>query len=323
MLKTYTCKFCKKDFSNSNKLIAHSRFCTLNPNYKQNIDQIHSAAKLGLQKYIEKYNNLPKISKLFKCEQCGKEFSIEYTEIQLKRRKKFPRFCSIKCSKLYAHKFVDRQKVSDTLKAKNNIIRKHICPKCGKEFEDKSLSTQKFCPSCNTGIITTIKDKKYTDSVCVICGKSFYCKHNKKITCSDECYRKLLSKKVQERIKNGTHKGWMSRKIISYPEKFFMTVLKNNNIEYKHNYTVHKKDLGINEASCYFLDFLLENKFDLEIDGDQHKFRKDSDHKRDELLTKNGYTVYRIPWNEINSENGKQQMKQKIDDFLDFYNKRK
>ena len=33
-----------------------------------------------------------------------------------------------------------------------------------------------------------------------------------------------------EKVKNGTHKGWQSRNITSYPEKFFISVLKNNNL---------------------------------------------------------------------------------------------
>ena len=43
---------------------------------------------------------------------------------------------------------------------------------------------------------------------------------------------------MKERIKNGLHKGWQSRNIISYPEKFFIEVLKNNGLEkeYKFNF---------------------------------------------------------------------------------------
>ena len=61
---------------------------------------------------------------------------------------------------------------------------------------------------------------------------------------------------------------------------------------------------------------------DLEIDGKQHEYedRKKHDIERDRYLRSKGYLVYRIKWNEINSENGKQLMKSKIDDFLLFYN---
>ena len=61
----------------------------------------------------------------------------------------------------------------------------------------------------------------------------------------------------------------------------------------------------------------------MEIDGKQHKYedRAESDRIRDEILMKNNFIVYRVEWNEINSETGKQLMKEKIDNFLEFYEK--
>lgn len=70
------------------------------------------------------------------------------------------------------------------------------------------------------------------------------------------------------------------------------------------------------------MDFIIEKngiKIDLEIDGKQHKYRKKHDAIRDEFLTKNGFVVYRIEWNQINNEKGKEEMKNKIDAFIDFY----
>lgn len=60
----------------------------------------------------------------------------------------------------------------------------------------------------------------------------------------------------------------------------------------------------------------------MEIDGKQHNYpdRYESDRKRDEVLTGLGYKVYRIPWNNINKEDGKLEMKSKIDKFIEFYN---
>jgi very-short-patch-repair endonuclease len=89
-------------------------------------------------------------------------------------------------------------------------------------------------------------------------------------------------------------------------------VLNNNSIKFFAN----KPFLS------YFLDFAIEDKMiDLEIDGKQHKYpeRKVSDVERDNTLTKNGWRVYRIGWNSINTEEGKQIMKEKIDNFLKFY----
>ena len=122
-------------------------------------------------------------------------------------------------------------------------------------------------------------------------------------------------RKTEERRQKGTLK-WQSRNILSFPEKFFKRVLLNNELFDKCivNYMIDKKDLGINEHGNYFLDFYFpEKKIDMEIDGKQHEYndRKDSDKKRDTLLKKNGYKVYRIKWNEINTDNGKKMMEKK------------
>jgi very-short-patch-repair endonuclease len=113
-------------------------------------------------------------------------------------------------------------------------------------------------------------------------------------------------------IAAGTHKGWKSRNIKSYAERFFETVLNNNHISYERERYVGK----------YFLDFVIGD-IDLEIDGKQHQYadRKQSDQVRDEYLRSQGYFVYRIKWNEINSVSGKEMMKDKIDLFLDFVDK--
>ena len=61
---------------------------------------------------------------------------------------------------------------------------------------------------------------------------------------------------------------------------------------------------------------------DLEIDGKQHKYqdRVQHDKLRDKRLRENGYLVYRIDWNEINSKQGSLKMKYKINQFLWWYN---
>ena len=68
--------------------------------------------------------------------------------------------------------------------------------------------------------------------------------------CSDECHSLLRRLRGQESatkiIKEGRHKGWKSRKIDSYPEKFWIQVLKNNNIVF---------DRENHENGRYFLDF--------------------------------------------------------------------
>jgi len=143
-------------------------------------------------------------------------------------------------------------------------------------------------------------------------------------TCSFECNKqlkinigKISSKQI---IDEGRHKGWQTRNILSYAEKFWIDVLINNDIKFIHNKPI-KQENGI---SNYFLDFYIENngkQIDLEIDGKQHNYdeRKISDEKRDKFVTSQNIIVYRIKWNSINTNKGKLEMKNKIDNFLKFY----
>ena len=220
--------------------------------------------------------------------------------------------------------------------------KKNICLQCGKEIVGKNKNRKKFCnSSCaatfnNKGRIHSKETKEKISKsrvktlekevVCLCCGKVFkiYLNENgsfsKRKYCSDECRKKSSNEKIslliKEKVINGTHKGWKTRNIISYPENFWMKVLNNNSISFHKEYHIDNK---------YFLDFFIEKnefKIDLEIDGKQHLYedRKLHDIERDKYLTEKGYIVYRIPWNEINSEQGKEKMKQKIEDFLTFFN---
>ena len=155
----------------------------------------------------------------------------------------------------------------------------------------------------------TIKDLKneFGDKYQIVCQVS----HEIKSAASKETQRQL--------VESGQHVGWQSRNIKSYPEVFWEQVLVNNHITYDPNHTVKKRDLGINDNSNYFLDFLIDDVIDLEIDGKQHQYedRKQSDIIRDDLLQKNGFIIYRIPWvNPTNSE----AVETQIEDFLNWYN---
>lgn len=159
---------------------------------------------------------------------------------------------------------------------------------------------------------------------CIICNKPIY---NKRKTCSNTCFNtykhnikiysletcKKLSESTKKLIKAGKIKPFLIRNITSYPESFWINVLNNNYISY-----IKEKHVG-----KYFLDFYIKinnNLIDLEIDGKQHSYKEriESDKIRDSFLKSLGYIVYRIKWNEINTENGKKIMKEKIEDFLTF-----
>lgn len=126
-------------------------------------------------------------------------------------------------------------------------------------------------------------------------------------TRSDET-RRLLSVAMQKRLAEGRHNGWSSRKVTSYPERFWMNVLDQYNIEYEREVRVGK----------YFLDFVVRN-IDLEIDGKQHQYddRIQSDKVRDEFLSNEGFTVYRIPWVNPNSEERSLIVKEQIENLLE------
>lgn len=78
----------------------------------------------------------------------------------------------------------------------------------------------------------------------------------------------------------------------SYPEKYWKRVFDKFKLEYTEQYQIH----------TYQLDFaLVEEKIDIEIDGDQHYLDKritKSDKRRDEYLKNLGWKVIRIRWSE-------------------------
>lgn len=223
------------------------------------------------------YNKNPKT-----CKECGKKIPFD---------KKENSFCNNSCSATYNNKGrirteESKRKVAESIRKLNNKKDEYI---------------DKVCPICET-----IFTKRNTT------------RENRAKYCSEDCRKigrsKNLSKAVQERIKNGLHKGWQSRNILSYPEKFFIEVLNNNNIKFEHNKPIKKRELGLECSSNYFLDFYIEcGNIDLEIDGKQHELgeRKTHDIDRDDILTKNGYNVYRIKWKSINNKKVKNILKKK------------
>lgn len=212
--------------------------------------------------------------------------------------------CSCKCSNVY---FSDRRHTEDSKNKTRESIRKYLLS-IGKQINRKQQSGKRS--------VTIYK------IICKVCGEEKETTKKTQLFCSNKCaaeyrkndpiYKQHLIEGVRRGVKEGRHKGWTSRNILSYPEKFFITVLNNNGIKFVAN----------KPFVSYFLDFAIEDKMiDLEIDGKQHKYpeRAKSDVERDAVLTTNGWKVYRIEWNSINAEQGKMVMKEKIDNFLKFY----
>lgn len=77
----------------------------------------------------------------------------------------------------------------------------------------------------------------------------------------------------------------------TYPEKYFREWLEKENIPFQQEY----------RFKLYAFDFLVNERVDLEIDGDQHKNDKriiKHDIKRDTKSKKAGFIVYRIMWSD-------------------------
>lgn len=249
----------------------------------------------------------------FKCEYCDKEF---------------PSVCS-----LYEHYHKQHSDIIDFKKLKY----KWICEYCGLEFTSRrklEYHQKEECEEKKKQIFTKAGlVNKYPKKVryCKVCGKQLKTKDSK-IFCSSSCAAKFnnterkLSNNTKNKIRNSIYKAlkdgrlntWGRVAKPSYPEIFWTNILDNNNIQYEREY--HIKEFG------YFLDFYIEignNKIDLEIDGSQHYENEDRiehDKIRDERMKSLNYIIYRIPWNEIKTDNGKDMMKDKINNFLTFIN---
>ncbi len=162
---------------------------------------------------------------------------------------------------------------------------------------------------------------------CANCGQPFLPKLDKTLYCSGKCRCKAVNSRPGQKerfaagqyrvIAEGRHKGWKSRTKVkrSYAERFFDKVLTHNDIPFEA------------EPPCgpFFIDFAitLANgvKIALEIDGKQHRLeeRQLSDRRKDLCLEAAGWNVYRIPWNEINSDRGKEKMRGLIAEFLAYH----
>lgn len=274
------------------------------------------------------------------CKKCGKKFIKRLKIRHFKMNYRIPQFCCREHAN--SHIRTKESKIKTSLSTSKP--RKHICPECGKEFIHVGCSTHKtLCDKCylkKWGY--SRKDRKNSKqktsprpymSKCSSCGKTIWIKTLNKAYCYECCDRlnkhhyqlytksgkRIISEKTRQRLRDaqqqrvltGTHKGWISRNITSYPEKFWTRVLDNNGISFNRETPVFG----------YFLDFLIKKNgklINLEIDGKQHTYsdRIQNDRKRDRILRENGYIIYRIAWNNINNNVGKKRMKFKIKQFL-------
>lgn len=219
------------------------------------------------------------------CEKCNKPVE-----------KKFGsgRFCSrsCACSRTFSEETNKKRSISNSVA---NI----------KRYDRVGRKPKYFCKSCSKQIPNT------KNGMCRSCLKS------------SGLMKEIWSrngKATQARLlAEGRYKGWKSRNISSFPETFWSNILNSNNISYEREFVVNWGEPQKGEH--YFLDFLLkcgDRLIDLEIDGGQHKLAENKKHDkvRDAKLAGLGYIVYRVDWNEVKTEEGKLQMKEKVESFL-------
>lgn len=284
-----------KSFSEMGKLLGYNYY---NGRVKKEIMQFCFLHEIDPEEIIKTNSKTPN-----KCLYCGKE---------LEGRNKFTKkFCNSSCAASYNNN--KREPISDITKEK---IRKTLIEKyTNGNLKPHNLQSYK------------LDGTKYAKiQTCVVCGTEFEVprrkdgRYSQAKTCSNECKHQLMStnsKNTMARLINeGRHQGWKSRNIISYPEQFWMNVLSNNNISFQHNFVFDK----------YFLDFFIEvhgRKIDLEIDGKQHEYedRQEKDIERDMFVSSKGLEVYRIKWNNINTDDGRKEMQEKIKAFLAYINR--
>ena len=284
----HKCEQCGKEFDNGRALGGH-------------ISGAHNEeARLKHSKTL----TLERISVTKQCENCGNDFEVKRIinkDGSERISKKEKRFCSYKCSNIRV--FTEEQNKSKGKKGKENHY-----------YIDGRSSIERYCTKCGKSIKSN--------------NKSGYCK-----TCFHEEIPVKVTNEMREKVskaqfalvKSGKHHGWSSRNKLSFPEQFFLEVLKNNDLikgrDFFINHPVSQESLGLNNKKHYFLDFYFPSiKLDLEIDGRQHEDRIEYDKLRNKHLISNNYKVYRIKWKEILSKSGKKYIKNEIDKFIKYYN---
>jgi very-short-patch-repair endonuclease len=164
-----------------------------------------------------------------------------------------------------------------------------------------------YCQFCKSFSSTTRSGIHYHENRCIA-------NPNRKITkghpVSEET-KKKISSGMKKAHKEGKHNGWANTRKnqygMSYPEKWFSEVIKNNFVDKDYEYNL--------PVGHYKLDFAWPKKMlYIEIDGSQHKLFRERDQKRDEFLRSLGWKCLRLDWEFI--VNNKQDAIQIANDFI-------
>ena len=192
------------------------------------------------------------------CERCGAEFE-EWRKDELSR-KQAPRFCSRACSNARKHTEESKAKISLKLRKEHKTV---PCKVCGKALS----GAQKH-------------------GLCVVC-------YNKDRPAE---VRKLQSERMSERLRDPEKRKNYGRGKKSHMELYFENWLYRNKIE---GWESEKHFWNDELRKNYFADFCFEAlKLIIELDGTQHRNTIEADSVRDEWLSRQGYRVIRLSYEE-------------------------
>lgn len=189
----------------------------------------------------------------------------------------------------------------------NAVRRKDWTSRCGLIFScRKSLREhQRNCVNCKRLIKTNNQFTKAEElglekPKCSELTRKKIASANSKRRVTEETKKKISTSMKQAHAEGRAHNigecRWNNEP--SYPEQWFMKVLKNEfgfekDKDYKMEFPFHK----------FSLDFAWPNKkVCIEIDGEQHERfqeQKERDNEKDKLLKEEGWIELRKPWKEI------------------------
>lgn len=165
---------------------------------------------------------------------------------------------------------------------------------------------------------------------CEVCNKIMGVKYGSGRFCSNSCrlsycatvnndQRKAnISKSCIKAVEEGRLIPFNCNPRGNYIERYWKFILTSKyKLSVVPQVKVLKSDLPCHNG-YYFMDLLVNDKYDLEIDGPFHD-DKEYDAKRDKVISSKGYIVYRVPY--INPKRHRDEVLRQISDFVEFINK--
>lgn len=166
-----------------------------------------------------------------------------------------------------------------------------ICENCGQEH-DGSYASGRFCsPKCSRSYSARVNNEKRISKI------------------------KVSAKKAIAEGKHHSFDGGRS----SIVEKYWYEELTKSGLVVRQTHPVSCDSID-NNNHYYYLDFLVGDHVDLEIDGIFHNDPEVSqkDQRRDDYLKSLGYLVYRVPY--INPKRRYNDFMKQVSEFVDWYN---